>query len=221
MNHLPIASVDVEKMKQWVADGPVRAEGYEIFGWDGNVPSWARRRPNRRSRSPPPARPVSHPLLHLLDIDRRDRQMVHMDRLLDLGADELGELGPRHSAVGVADKARAAFPLCKRHEVGKQLRADAVAAMIGAHRHIAEEDVGVVVVIRVDANTGRTDEFAVGRPGADRPAAQARRACCGTERSPVRAVSAGPQEVPQPEAFAELDACAISSSVNSSGLCSV
>jgi len=38
MNHLPIASVDVEKMKQWVADGPVRAADYEIFGWDGNVP---------------------------------------------------------------------------------------------------------------------------------------------------------------------------------------
>jgi GNAT superfamily N-acetyltransferase len=38
MNHLPIADVDVDKMKQWVADGPVRAEDYEIFGWDGDVP---------------------------------------------------------------------------------------------------------------------------------------------------------------------------------------
>jgi GNAT superfamily N-acetyltransferase len=38
VNHLPIASVDVDKMKQWVADGPVRAEGYEIFGWDNDVP---------------------------------------------------------------------------------------------------------------------------------------------------------------------------------------
>jgi GNAT superfamily N-acetyltransferase len=38
MNHLPIAKVDVAKMRQWVADGPVRAEGYEIFGWDGDVP---------------------------------------------------------------------------------------------------------------------------------------------------------------------------------------
>jgi GNAT superfamily N-acetyltransferase len=38
VNHLPIESVDVEKMKQWVADGPVRAEDYEIFGWDGDVP---------------------------------------------------------------------------------------------------------------------------------------------------------------------------------------
>ena len=38
MNHLPIANVDVEKMKRWVADGPVRADGYELFGWDGDVP---------------------------------------------------------------------------------------------------------------------------------------------------------------------------------------
>jgi mycothiol synthase len=38
MNHLPIASVDVEKMQRWVKDGPVRAEDYEIFGWDGDVP---------------------------------------------------------------------------------------------------------------------------------------------------------------------------------------
>jgi GNAT superfamily N-acetyltransferase len=38
MNHLPIANVDVAKMQQWVADGPVRAKGYEIIGWDGNVP---------------------------------------------------------------------------------------------------------------------------------------------------------------------------------------
>jgi GNAT superfamily N-acetyltransferase len=38
MNHLPIAKVDIAKMRQWVADGPVRAEGYEIFGWDGDVP---------------------------------------------------------------------------------------------------------------------------------------------------------------------------------------
>jgi GNAT superfamily N-acetyltransferase len=38
MNHLPIASVDRALMEKWVADGPARAEDYEIFGWDGDVP---------------------------------------------------------------------------------------------------------------------------------------------------------------------------------------
>ncbi|HUR78421.1 MAG TPA: GNAT family N-acetyltransferase [Acidimicrobiales bacterium] len=38
MNHLPIANVDRALMEKWVADGPSRAEGYEIFGWDGDVP---------------------------------------------------------------------------------------------------------------------------------------------------------------------------------------
>ena len=38
VNHLPIANVDRALMEQWVAEGPKRAEGYEIFGWDGDVP---------------------------------------------------------------------------------------------------------------------------------------------------------------------------------------
>jgi mycothiol synthase len=38
MNHLPIANVDRALMQRWVADGPVRAEDYEVFGWDGDVP---------------------------------------------------------------------------------------------------------------------------------------------------------------------------------------
>ena len=38
MNRLLIADVDRALMEQWVVDGPKRAEGYEIFGWDGDVP---------------------------------------------------------------------------------------------------------------------------------------------------------------------------------------
>jgi GNAT superfamily N-acetyltransferase len=38
MNRLLISDVDRALMEQWVADGPVRAEGYELIGWDGHVP---------------------------------------------------------------------------------------------------------------------------------------------------------------------------------------
>jgi len=38
MNHLPIDEVDRALMEQWVAEGPVRAADYELFGWDGSVP---------------------------------------------------------------------------------------------------------------------------------------------------------------------------------------
>ncbi len=38
VNHLVIADVDRGLMDKWVADGPQRAEDYEIFGWDGDVP---------------------------------------------------------------------------------------------------------------------------------------------------------------------------------------
>lgn len=38
MNHLVMAEVDRALMEKWVAEGPGRAEGYEIFGWDGDVP---------------------------------------------------------------------------------------------------------------------------------------------------------------------------------------
>jgi GNAT superfamily N-acetyltransferase len=38
MNHLLISKVDRTLMEKWVAEGPARAEGYEIFGWDGDVP---------------------------------------------------------------------------------------------------------------------------------------------------------------------------------------
>jgi hypothetical protein len=38
MNHLVLSSVDRALMEKWVAEGPARAEDYEIFGWDGDVP---------------------------------------------------------------------------------------------------------------------------------------------------------------------------------------
>ncbi|MEY2471806.1 MAG: hypothetical protein QOK28_1135 [Actinomycetota bacterium] len=38
VNHLVLESLDRALMEKWVAEGPVRAEGYEIFGWDGPVP---------------------------------------------------------------------------------------------------------------------------------------------------------------------------------------
>jgi GNAT superfamily N-acetyltransferase len=38
VNHLPIAAVDRALMEKWVANGPVRAADYEIFGWDDDVP---------------------------------------------------------------------------------------------------------------------------------------------------------------------------------------
>ena len=38
MNHLLISKVNRAQMEQWVADGPVRAADYEVFGWDGDVP---------------------------------------------------------------------------------------------------------------------------------------------------------------------------------------
>ena len=38
MNRLLIADVDRALMQKWVAEGPSRGEGYEIFGWDGDVP---------------------------------------------------------------------------------------------------------------------------------------------------------------------------------------
>ncbi|HUS60739.1 MAG TPA: GNAT family N-acetyltransferase, partial [Acidimicrobiales bacterium] len=37
-NHLPTAEVDRELMEAWVAEGPMRAEGYELLTWDGAVP---------------------------------------------------------------------------------------------------------------------------------------------------------------------------------------
>ncbi|MEY2425304.1 MAG: hypothetical protein QOI61_876, partial [Actinomycetota bacterium] len=38
INHLPLDTVDRALMEKWLAEGPVRGEGYEIFGWDGPVP---------------------------------------------------------------------------------------------------------------------------------------------------------------------------------------
>jgi GNAT superfamily N-acetyltransferase len=38
MNHLLMANVDRALMEQWVAEGPVRAADYELFGWDNDVP---------------------------------------------------------------------------------------------------------------------------------------------------------------------------------------
>jgi GNAT superfamily N-acetyltransferase len=37
MNRLLIEDVDRPMLEQWVADGPVRAEGYELIAWDGAV----------------------------------------------------------------------------------------------------------------------------------------------------------------------------------------
>jgi mycothiol synthase len=38
MNRLLVSRVDRALMEKWVADGPVRAEGYELIAWDGTVP---------------------------------------------------------------------------------------------------------------------------------------------------------------------------------------
>ncbi len=38
MNRLMISDVDRALMETWVAEGPTRAEGYELIGWDGDVP---------------------------------------------------------------------------------------------------------------------------------------------------------------------------------------
>lgn len=38
VNQLLIDKVDRAQLEQWVADGPVRAAGYEVFGWDNDVP---------------------------------------------------------------------------------------------------------------------------------------------------------------------------------------
>ena len=38
LNHLPMAEVDRPMLERWVAEGPGRAPGYEVFGWDGPVP---------------------------------------------------------------------------------------------------------------------------------------------------------------------------------------
>ena len=37
-NRLMIADVDRSLMETWVSEGPARAEGYELIGWDGPVP---------------------------------------------------------------------------------------------------------------------------------------------------------------------------------------
>jgi GNAT superfamily N-acetyltransferase len=38
MNHLPTAEVDRALMEKWVAQGPARADGYELLTWDGAIP---------------------------------------------------------------------------------------------------------------------------------------------------------------------------------------
>lgn len=37
LNRLLVADVDRAMLQQWVDDGPTRAAGYELFGWDGPV----------------------------------------------------------------------------------------------------------------------------------------------------------------------------------------
>jgi mycothiol synthase len=38
LNHLPTAEVDRSLLERWVAEGPKRAEGYELLAWDGAIP---------------------------------------------------------------------------------------------------------------------------------------------------------------------------------------
>ena len=38
LNHLMVSDVDRAMLEQWVADGPVRAEDYELISWSGAVP---------------------------------------------------------------------------------------------------------------------------------------------------------------------------------------
>lgn len=38
LNHLPTAQVDRALLQQWVDQGPARAPGYELMGWDGRCP---------------------------------------------------------------------------------------------------------------------------------------------------------------------------------------
>jgi GNAT superfamily N-acetyltransferase len=38
LNHLVLADVDRPMLERWVAEGPVRADDYELIGWDGSVP---------------------------------------------------------------------------------------------------------------------------------------------------------------------------------------
>jgi GNAT superfamily N-acetyltransferase len=38
INHLPITAVDRSRLEQWVDDGPARAPGYDLVGWDGPTP---------------------------------------------------------------------------------------------------------------------------------------------------------------------------------------
>lgn len=38
LNHLPVEAVDRAKLEEWVAQGPARAPGYELVGFDGATP---------------------------------------------------------------------------------------------------------------------------------------------------------------------------------------
>ena len=37
-NRLLVADIDRAELERWAAEGPVRADGYELIGWDGPVP---------------------------------------------------------------------------------------------------------------------------------------------------------------------------------------
>lgn len=38
VNHLAVADVDRAELERWVREGPARAPGYELIGWDGPTP---------------------------------------------------------------------------------------------------------------------------------------------------------------------------------------
>jgi len=37
MNRVKVSNIDRPMLEKWVAEGPARAQGYELFGWDDNV----------------------------------------------------------------------------------------------------------------------------------------------------------------------------------------